>query len=102
MTNTISPFRQTPPPATNVPEPPSTPAKPAASGSASSAPSQSEAVTLSEAAQTTTQLLNAARDSNGINQSAVDQIRGALANGSYNVSPADLAQAIATVLKETT
>jgi len=101
MTNTISPLRQTPPPATNVAEPSNTPAKPTASGNASSAAPQSEAVTLSEAAQTTTQLLNAARESNGINQSAVDQIRGALANGSYSVSPADLAQAIATVLKET-
>jgi flagellar biosynthesis anti-sigma factor FlgM len=101
MTNTISPLPQTPPPAATLGETNPAPAKPAAPAGESNTASQSEAVTLSEAAQTTTQLLNAAREANSVNQSAVEQIRGALANGSYNVSPADLAQAIATVLKET-
>ena len=59
-----------------------------------------EAVTLSAAAQASTQLLNAARDAAGVNPSAVEQIRTALQGGNYNVSPQDLAHAIATVLKE--
>jgi flagellar biosynthesis anti-sigma factor FlgM len=101
MTNTISPLPQTPPPAATLGEPSGPPARPTAPAGGASAAPQGEAVTLSEAAQTTTQLLNAAREANGVNQSAVEQIRGALANGSYNVAPADLAQAIATVLKET-
>jgi len=101
MTNSILPV--SPPP---LPLEPST----AGSGSTQRQPSaapaeapaaQSEAVTLSEAAQTTTQLLDAARQSEGINQEAVAQIRAALQNGSYNVAPEDLAQAIAMVLKET-
>jgi flagellar biosynthesis anti-sigma factor FlgM len=71
----------------------------AGSNAASAAP-QSEAVTISQAAQTTTQLLNAARGASGVDQAAVQQIRTALQNGSYNVAPEDLAQAIATVLKE--
>jgi flagellar biosynthesis anti-sigma factor FlgM len=99
MTNTISPFSQTPPMA----EPAgASPAKPASSAPVESAAdtSQNEAVTLSAAAQTTTQLLGAAQDSEGINHEAVAQIRNALQAGTYNVAPEDLAQAIVTVLKE--
>jgi negative regulator of flagellin synthesis FlgM len=99
MTNTISPFSQTPLLADSAG---TSPAKPASSVPADSAAdtSQSEAVTLSAAAQTTTQLLGAAQDSDGINQEAVAQIRSALQAGTYNVAPEDLAQAIVTVLKE--
>ncbi len=100
MSNTIPPFSQTP-----LPEPVSGQGGAAAGGvqqnQGSGSMPQTEAVTLSEAAQTSTQLLSAARDSQGVNQEAVTQIRGALAAGSYNVAPEDLAQAIATVLKET-
>jgi flagellar biosynthesis anti-sigma factor FlgM len=99
MTNTISSFSQTPLLADSASAPP---AKPASSSPADGAAdtSQSEAVTLSAAAQTTTQLLGAAQDSDGINQEAVAQIRSALQAGTYNVAPEDLAQAIVTVLKE--
>jgi flagellar biosynthesis anti-sigma factor FlgM len=112
MTNTISPLSNTPPPTetsvgvsggANVSTNMSTSAAqpgPASQTSDSSAASPSEAVTLSAAAQTTTQLLTAARNADGFNQTAVDQIRGALQAGTYNVAPEDLAQAIATVLKE--
>ncbi|MBB5373762.1 flagellar biosynthesis anti-sigma factor FlgM [Acidocella aromatica] len=62
---------------------------------------QTEAVTLSDAAQTTTKLLSAAQQSNGVDQTTVARIRNALASGSYNVAPEDLAQAMATVLKAT-
>jgi negative regulator of flagellin synthesis FlgM len=95
MTNTISPFSQTPPVSeSNVPA-----AKPAAPPSAAAAP-ESDSVTLSAAAQTSAQLLGAASSSDGIDHAAVAQIRSALQAGTYNVSPEDLAQAIATVLKE--
>jgi flagellar biosynthesis anti-sigma factor FlgM len=99
MTNTISPFSQTPPMADQAG---ASPAKPASSAPVESAAdtSQSEAVTLSAAAQTTTQLLGAAQDADGINHEAVAQIRNALQIGTYNVAPEDLAQAIVTVLKE--
>lgn len=62
---------------------------------------QTDSVTLSEAAQTGTALLTAARTSSGIDQANVTAIRQALANGTYNVSPETLAQAISTVLNET-
>jgi flagellar biosynthesis anti-sigma factor FlgM len=62
---------------------------------------QTEAVTLSDAAQTTTKLLSAAQQSDGVDQTTVARIRNALASGSYNVAPEDLAQAMATVLKAT-
>lgn len=67
----------------------------------SDATPQTEAVTLSDAAQTTTKLFSAAQESDGIDQAAVGRIRNALASGSYNVAPEDLAQAMATVLKAT-
>jgi flagellar biosynthesis anti-sigma factor FlgM len=104
MTNTISPFSQTPLPTETTGQSATNPTVRSA-GSASAernaAASQSDSVTLSEAAQTTTQLLDAARAASGIDQAAIDQIRGALAAGTYNVAPEDLAQAIALVLKET-
>ena len=80
---------------------PPNPAAPKPAPASYSAAAQSEAVTISPAAQATTQLLDAARQSDGVDQAAVSSIRSALAAGSYNVAPEDLAQAIATVLKET-
>jgi flagellar biosynthesis anti-sigma factor FlgM len=62
---------------------------------------QADSVTLSAAAQSSAQLLNAAQNATGIDHAAVASIRAQLAAGSYNISPENLAQAIATVLKET-
>ncbi|HTJ91009.1 MAG TPA: flagellar biosynthesis anti-sigma factor FlgM [Acidocella sp.] len=59
-----------------------------------------EAVTLSADAQTTTQLLGAARNSTGVNQQAVAQLRAAIQNGTYNVSPDALARSISSAMKE--
>jgi flagellar biosynthesis anti-sigma factor FlgM len=99
MSNIIPPFSTAT--LTESSAAPANPAAPKAAPSANSAASQSEEVTLSASAQATTQLLDAARQSDGIDQAAVAGIRAALASGSYNVAPEDLAQAIATVLKET-
>src|ERR1700726_4087577 len=101
MTNSISSVSNTPPPGETSTSANTQPMQAPSPMAASSAASQSEAVTLSPAAQTTTQLLTSARSAEGFNQTAVDQIRGALQAGTYNVAPEDLAQAIATVLKET-
>jgi flagellar biosynthesis anti-sigma factor FlgM len=73
----------------------------AAPAPAAIAASSGEAVTLSADAQTTTQLLDAARASDGIDQAAVQQTQGAIQNGTYNVSPENLARAIFGALKET-
>lgn len=97
MTNTIQPFTSFP--ATDATGDPQPAAKPPADP-----PTQTEqidSVTLSAAAQTSTTLLNAARDSSGVDHANVSAIKAALANGTYNVSPEDLAQAISTVLNET-
>lgn len=59
-----------------------------------------ESVTLSAAAQTNAALVNAAHNADGVDQSRVSAIKEALANGSYNVSPDDLAHAISSVLSE--
>ena len=107
MSNTIPPFRQ---PA--LPETASSQNGGQIGGQASvpvqaqptpqtAATPQQDSVTLSAAAQSGAQLLSAAQDASGIDHTAVANIRAQLANGSYNVSPEDLAQAIATVLKET-
>ena len=98
MTNTIPPLAQTPLPLETATSAPPAPPVPTA-GSSAPAP-QSASVTLSAAAQTGTQLLGASRAADGINHAAVAQIRSALQAGTYNVAPEDLAQAIATVLKE--
>jgi flagellar biosynthesis anti-sigma factor FlgM len=98
MSNTIPPFRQTPVTDTATGQSSlaaatqPTPAAPAA---------QTDSVTLSPAAQSGAQLLTAAQNASGINHEAVAAIRAQLADGSYNVPPENLAQAIATVLKET-
>lgn len=59
-----------------------------------------ESVTLSAAAQTNAALVNAANNANGIDQDRIGAIKEALANGSYNVSSDDLANAISSVLSE--
>jgi flagellar biosynthesis anti-sigma factor FlgM len=99
MSNTIPPFSQPSPPETTSGQT-SIPAAGTAPPQASAAP-QTDSVTLSAAAQSGAQLLSAAQDATGIDHAAVASIRAQLANGSYNVSPENLAQAIATVLKET-
>jgi flagellar biosynthesis anti-sigma factor FlgM len=73
-----------------------------AGAAAESAPSESsgEAVTLSADAQTTTQLLGAARSASGVNDQAVAQLRTAIQNGTYNVSPGTLARSISSAMKE--
>jgi flagellar biosynthesis anti-sigma factor FlgM len=73
-----------------------------ASGAAESTPSaiSGEAVTLSADAQTTTQLLGAARNASGVNEQAVAQLRAAIQNGTYSVSPDTLARSISSALKE--
>jgi flagellar biosynthesis anti-sigma factor FlgM len=68
----------------------------AVAGSAGAA----EAVTLSAGASATTQLLEAARGSDGVDQGAVQRLRGAIQNGTYSVAPAALAKSIAGALRE--
>lgn len=100
MSNSITPFTSGTLPET---APPATPGPADASRAPASpqAAAQSETVTLSAAAQASTQLLASARTAGGIDNQAVASIRAQIANGSYNVSPENLAQAIASVLKET-
>lgn len=78
------------------------PAKPASTAGidASSHSQPGEAVTLSAGAQVTIQLLDAARNASGVDQSTVIKARAAIQSGSYNVSPQDLASAITTAYKE--
>jgi flagellar biosynthesis anti-sigma factor FlgM len=70
-------------------------------GAGTAAAGESEAVTLSPNAQAAAQLLAAAQASDGVDAKSVSYLKTALQNGSYNVAPEDLAQAIATVLRET-
>jgi flagellar biosynthesis anti-sigma factor FlgM len=100
MSNTISPFG-----ACSLPETVSTPvsaqsgADPAKQAAPEAAPTES--VTLSAAALASTQVLASARSASGVDAASVAAIKAQIASGSYNVAPEDLAQAIATVLKET-
>jgi flagellar biosynthesis anti-sigma factor FlgM len=57
-----------------------------------------EAVTLSSDAQTTAQLLTAARNSDGIDQATVQSLKSQIQSGTYNVPPDKLATAIVTAL----
>ncbi|MCB5945703.1 flagellar biosynthesis anti-sigma factor FlgM [Acidocella sp. KAb 2-4] len=99
MSNTIPPLSAATSAAvtTEAAPPPAT----AKSTSSAETTPQTEAVTLSDAAQTSTQLLSAAQQSAGIDHEAVARIRNALAAGNYNVAPEDLAQAMVAVLKVT-
>jgi negative regulator of flagellin synthesis FlgM len=76
------------------------PAAAAAAPVAAAGSGAGEEVTLSADASTTTQLLDAARGADGVNQSAVQQLRGAIRAGTYNVSPNALAKAISGALRE--
>jgi len=96
MSNSISPLGTGSLPETVTNQ---VPAKPATTTTEASAPSES--VTLSAAAQASTQLLSSARAASGVDAQTVAAIKAQIANGTYNVAPEDLAQAIATVLKET-
>jgi len=58
-----------------------------------------EAVTVSSDATFSTDLLNAARSSDGIDHAAVARLSTAMQNGSYNVSPEDLAGAMINAAK---
>jgi flagellar biosynthesis anti-sigma factor FlgM len=98
MSNTIPPFRQTTPVADTAISQATAAAQPTP---AATPEAQTDSVTLSPAAQSGAQLLTAAQSASGINHEAVAAIRAQLAEGTYNVSPENLAQAIATVLKET-
>jgi len=73
-----------------------------AAAAAESAPNASseDAVTLSADAQTTTQLLGAARNSNGVDGQAVAQLRAAIQNGTFDVPPDTLARSIRSAMKE--
>ena len=66
------------------------------------APATSEAVTVSANAQITTQLLDAARAAHGVNTAVVSQIRSSIQNGTYNVTPENLANAMAAALRDKT
>ena len=100
MTNRIQPH--TPLSAMDAASSPPPAAKPRAStADTASQTAQADSVTLSAAAQTSAALVSAARGATGVNQPNVNAIKAALANGSYNVSPESLAQAISTVLNET-
>ena len=97
-------------PSDGLPETPATahgPSAPAATASAAPAASgdlqstAAEAVTVSADANATTQLLDAARNADGIDHSSVASLRAAVQNGTYNVSPEDLAQSIIRAVQET-
>ena len=98
MTNIIQPYRP-PLPATDAATPTPSAARP--QGNPAGQAAQTDSVTLSAAAQTSAALVGAARNATGVNQPNVSAIKAALANGSYNVSPETLAQAISNVLSET-
>jgi flagellar biosynthesis anti-sigma factor FlgM len=70
------------------------------SESATGTSATSEDVTLSETVARASNLTDVAQDSDGIDHALVAQIRNSIQSGNYNVSPEDLAQAIATVLKD--
>jgi flagellar biosynthesis anti-sigma factor FlgM len=74
---------------------------PVARSQASSAGSAgaNEAVTVSDSAKFSTGLLEAARSSNGVDHAAVQRLSAAIQNGSYNLSPEDLAGAMIAVAK---
>ena len=103
MSNSIPPLGQP-----SLPETASNPAggqavppvAPAAAAQAAQA-AQTDQVTLSPAAQSGSNLFAAAQTASGVDQATVASIRAQLANGTYDVSPENLAQAIAAVLKET-
>jgi flagellar biosynthesis anti-sigma factor FlgM len=100
MINSISSSQGTPEAADqtgNVASPRPQASAPVTEGGAATS---SEAVTLSADTVATTQLLDAARSADGVDQTAVEQLRAAVQSGSYDVSPDDLARAITGAFKE--
>lgn len=100
MSNTIQPYSYQPPAQASDATP--TGANSVTQGQLQAKPgAQTDSVTLSAAAQTNAALVGSARKADGVDQSHVNAIKAALANGTYNVSPEDLAGAISAVLRET-
>lgn len=75
--------------------------RPPQAGGSDLATNAAEAVTVSADAQTTTQLLGAARGAQGVDHATVQRLTHAVQSGSYNVSPGSLARAITGAYKET-
>jgi flagellar biosynthesis anti-sigma factor FlgM len=63
--------------------------------------SSGEAVTLTPDAQTSADLLEAARAASGIDTQAVQSLKAGIASGSYQVPPENLAASIVAALTET-
>ena len=82
------------------------PAKPAAAGTAPPATvsdvAGAEQVSLSSDAAAGTQLLDAARNAEGVDPATVQKVKTAIQNGTYDVSPDKLAQSIIGAMKEMT
>ncbi len=76
------------------------PKPPGASPSADAAAPQGEAVTLTSGAQTSTQLLDAARAAAGIDNQTVQTLRAAIQADTYNVPPDTLATSIVAALTD--
>ena len=62
------------------------------------APANSDAVTVSKDALIAAQLLAAARNSDGVDQAAVDRLKSQIQSGTYHVAPEKLAAALSTAL----
>jgi flagellar biosynthesis anti-sigma factor FlgM len=71
------------------------------SAGASAAASSGEAVTLTPDAQTSTDLLEAARAASGIDQQAVQSLKAEITSGTYQVPLESLATSIVAALSET-
>ncbi len=69
--------------------------------SAGEAGTPGEAVTLTSDAQTSADLLEAARTAEGVNHQAVQSLRNGIASGTYQVPPETLAASIIVSLSET-
>jgi flagellar biosynthesis anti-sigma factor FlgM len=93
MTNSIGSLPQNRP-ATDVASQKTDSAAPKAQTATAEAAAGNEAVTISDAATFSTNLLASARASDGIDHAAVQRLSSALQNGTYNVSPGDLATAL--------
>jgi anti-sigma28 factor (negative regulator of flagellin synthesis) len=70
------------------------------SSSSNAAPSPVEAVTLTSGAQTSQQLLDAARAASGIDSQTVQNLRAAIQADLYNVPPETLATSIVAALSD--
>ena len=108
MTNRIVPYSQSQaltdpygsPGASPAATPPGASAVTSSTGAGAAAPS-GEAVTLTRDAQTSRNLLEAARAASGIDQQAVQSLKAEITSGAYQVPPENLATSIVTALSET-